>query len=134
MSDKTLIDKDKLAVLVDLRELHHNASGQSLDKAVDMVRCVMAFLPRLIETAERAHELQDGLDDAHNRINAIGGAVWGKDTYGKGVNDTVEQALTILEAVGASDPMPRIISLENENKRLKAELAERGRGTLEAAE
>ncbi len=134
MSDKTLIDKEKLAVLVELRESLSKASEMSLPKVVDTARSVLHFLPHLIETAERAHELNDGLDDAHNKIAALGGAVWGEDAYGKGVNDTVGHALEILESVGASDPMPRIISLENENKRLKAELAERGRGALEAAE
>jgi len=44
------------------------------------------------------------LDAAYAEINALGGYVAPGDSYGLGVNATVEQALAILEKWGARDP------------------------------
>jgi hypothetical protein len=47
------------------------------------------------------------LDLAWERINALGGYTAENDKYGCGINDTVSQALEIIEALGGGDPLPK---------------------------
>jgi hypothetical protein len=44
------------------------------------------------------------LDDAWERINALGGKP--RNDFEAGVNHAVEQALTIIEELGGKDPAP----------------------------
>lgn len=54
------------------------------------------------------------LDEAHGRINAIGGYAAADDEFGKGVNSAVEQALDILEKLGARDPAIRRLEVDHD--------------------
>lgn len=47
------------------------------------------------------------LDTAWAKINAIGGYAGEYDDFGKGINHAVDQALLILEELGAQDPLTR---------------------------
>lgn len=54
---------------------------------------------------ERA--IQNAMDIAWERINALGGYVAPGDRRGEGVNWTVERALNIIEELGGTDPLRR---------------------------
>jgi hypothetical protein len=50
---------------------------------------------------------EGNLDLAWERINALGGHAGEYDDFGKGINYAVEQALSIIEELGGSDPLPK---------------------------
>jgi hypothetical protein len=47
------------------------------------------------------------LDQAWERINALGGTTKEYDDFGRGINHAVDQALAIIEELGGSDPAPK---------------------------
>lgn len=56
------------------------------------------------------------LDLAWEQINAIGGACADSDVTGCAVNETVRQALAIIEGLGGSDPAPKRPKIEAESR------------------
>lgn len=50
------------------------------------------------------NRLQSALNEAHRRVNALGGYVDPDDKYGAGINDAITKALAIIEELGGSDP------------------------------
>lgn len=51
--------------------------------------------------------IQNALDLAWERINALGGFADPDDKRGNGVNWAVERALNIIEELGGKDPLSR---------------------------
>lgn len=47
------------------------------------------------------------LDLAWEKINALGGKASEYDDFGRGINHAVDQALSIIEDLGGSDPLPK---------------------------
>lgn len=64
------------------------------------------------QVAEKVCELAapNPLDLAWERINALGGYAAENDKYGCGINDTVSQALEILESLGGADPLRKAVA------------------------
>lgn len=69
------------------------------------------YEPAAIEARARAREesgfWESPLDQAWERINALGGSIRVPNDYEQGYVHAVEQALLIIEELGGSDPLPK---------------------------
>lgn len=64
----------------------------------------LAHQRRMLSHLERQQVALSPLDIAWERINALGGYVAPGDVAGKAANDTVGEALKIIEDLGGRDP------------------------------
>lgn len=60
-----------------------------------------------LNETEMSKPMENPLDLAWEKINAIGGTCGQYDDFGKGINHAVEQALFIIEELGGADPLPK---------------------------
>lgn len=47
------------------------------------------------------------LDRLWEQVNALGGSILDDDEYGRGINETVDVVLDMIEKMGGTDPLAR---------------------------